>query len=258
MNGASVWSTQRKIQPHGVKRMKRKLLLLVVLAALLSGCAGYQRVQHPPRVNLGSTVAVLFFDNFTDDYAISHDVEQELVKTLSGYYRVLPPAEVEWALVRRGLLRGQSPDPNQAIRLGQMLGVDALVMGEVSGYFQPVTQTPPYPTGREMTDERGNKLYQYEYVENTQVMVSFTGRVMDTRSGNVIHRLRVQGQSSSERKEILRYPREWWPANRRPTTWDLPAPSYSQVPWVRQNAIREAISQFTEDIMPTYTWEKVQ
>ena len=156
--------------------MKRKLLLLVVLAALLSGCAGYQRVQHPPRVNLGSTVAVLFFDNFTDDYAISHEVEQELVKTLSGYYRVLPPAEVEWALVRLGLLRGQSPDPNQAIRLGQMLGVDALVMGEVSGYFQPVTQTPPYPTGREMIDERDNKLYQYEYVENTQVMVSFTGR----------------------------------------------------------------------------------
>ena len=58
-------------------------------------------------------------------------MEQELEKTLSGYYRVLPPAEVEWALVRLGLMRGQSPDPNQAIRLGQMLGVDALVMGEV-------------------------------------------------------------------------------------------------------------------------------
>lgn len=114
------------------------------LSACSASAAG-ESGQHRRRV---------VFDNFTDDYAISHEVEQELVKTLSGYYRVLPPAEVEWALVRLGLLRGQSPDPNQAIRLGQMLGVDALVMGEVSGYFQPVTQTPPYPTGREMIDER--------------------------------------------------------------------------------------------------------
>ena len=180
------------------------------------------------------------------------------MKTLSGYNRVLPPAEGEWARVRRGLVRGQSPEPYQAIRLGQMLGVDALVMGDVSGYFQPVTKTPPYTTGREMPDERDNKLYQYEYVENTQVKVSFTGRVMDARSGNVIHRQRVLGQSSSERKEIHRYPREWRPANRSRTTWDLPAPRYSQVPWQRKHAVREAISQFTDDIMPTSTWDKEQ
>ncbi|HPT83142.1 MAG TPA: hypothetical protein PLM25_04575 [Limnochordia bacterium] len=240
--------------------MKRKLFLLVLVAVLLSGCAGYQRVQHPPKVTVGgsNTIAVLFFDNFTDDYAISHEVEQELVKTLSGYYRVLPPAEVEWALVRLGLLRGQSPDRNQAVRLGQMLGVDALVMGEVSAYFQPINQTPPYPTGKTTKDEKGNTLYQYEYLETTQVMVGFTGRVMETRSGNVIHRLRVEGQSQSERKEIVRWPREWWPEGRRPSTWDLPNPSYAQVPYVRQNAIRQAVSHFVQDLMPTYTWERVE
>ena len=130
--------------------MKRKLILLLLAAVLLSGLRSYERVQNPPRVTVGgsNTVAVLFFDNFTDDYAITHEVEQEIVKTLSGYYRVLPPSEMEWALVRLGLLRGHSPDRDQAVRLGQMLGVDAVVVGEVSGYFQPVTQTPPYPTGR--------------------------------------------------------------------------------------------------------------
>ncbi len=240
--------------------MKRKLILLLLAAVLLSGCASYERVQNPPRVTVGgsNTVAVLFFDNFTDDYAITHEVEQEIVKTLSGYYRVLPPSETEWALVRLGLLRGHSPDRDQAVRLGQMLGVDAVVVGEVSGYFQPVTQTPPYPTGRTKEDKRtGQLLTQYEYLESTKVMVGFTGRVMETRTGNVIHRLRVEGQADTERKEILRFPYEWWPPNRKPTAWDVPAPSYSQVPYVRQSAIRQAVSQFTADLMPTYTWVRV-
>lgn len=239
--------------------MKRRLLLLLVLAAvLLTGCAGYERVQHPPRVTVGgsNTIAVLFFDNLTDDYAISHEVEQEIIQTLSGYYRVLPPSEVEWATVRLGLMRGQAPDASQAVRLGQMLGVDALVVGEVTAYYQPVTQTPPYPTGRTMI-EGGRTLYQYEYMENTKVMVTFTGRVMETRSGNVIHRMRAEGEHSSDRKEILRWPREWWPADRKPSSWDLPQPSYAQVPYARQNAIRHAVSVFTEALMPTYTWERV-
>jgi len=241
--------------------MKRKLLLvvLVLAAALLAGCFGYEQVQHPPKITIGgsNTVAVLFFDNFTSDYSISHDVEQEIIKTLSGYYRVLQPSEVEWALVRIGLLRGQSPDRNQAIRLGQMLGVDAIIVGEVSGYFQPVTQTPPYPTGRTRPGADGSLEYQYEYMETTKVMVNFTGRVMETNGGNVIHRVRAEGEYSSDRKEIIRYPREWWPADRRPSTWDLPAVSTNQVSWVRQNAIRQAVTKFTADIMPYYTWEKV-
>lgn len=238
--------------------MKRKLGLLIIVALLLVGCS-MERVMIPPKVTIGggNTIAVLFFDNFTDDYAISHEVEQELVKTLSGYYRVLEPAEVEWALVRLGLMRGQSPDRDQAIRLGQMLGVDALVVGEVSGYFAPITQTPPYPTGRTRVNERGQIEQQFEFIESTQVLVSFTGRVMDTRSGNVIYRLRAEGQGENDRKEILRFPREWWPENRGPSSWDIPRPSHADIPWVRTTALRNAVSYFVKDLMPTYTWQRV-
>lgn len=239
--------------------MKRKLGLLIIVSLLLVGCSGLERVTTPPVVTVGggNTIAVLFFDNFTDDYAISHEVEQELVKTLSEYYRVLDPQEVEWALVRLGLMRGQSPDRNQAIRLGEMLGVDALVMGEVSGYFAPITQTPPYLTGRTQVDRDGNTLHQYEYLENTKVMISFTGRVMDTRAGNVIHRLRVEGQGAHDYKEIIRFPREWWPENRAPSTWDVPRPSQTNVPHTRQTALRQAVNEFIADLMPTYHWRSV-
>jgi hypothetical protein len=236
------------------KKMKRKLGLLVLLALLLAGCAGYEQVMVPPKVQVGggNTVAVLFFDNFTNDYSISYEVEQQIMRTLSEYYRVITPEEAEWALVRLGLLRGQSPDRDQAIRLGQMLGVDALVMGELSGYFAPVTQTEPYPA-KEKYNDKGVRGYDWEIGQNTRVMVSFTGRVMETRGGNVIHRVRAQGEGSTNSKKTI----GWWPDGKQPGFWNIPGPHQNDVPIVRQTAVRQAVSQFTEDLMPTYYWRRV-
>jgi hypothetical protein len=233
--------------------MKRRLGFLVLVALLLVGCAGYEREMVPPKVTVGggNTVAVLFLDNFTGDYALSHEVEQQIMKTLSEYYRVISPEEAEWALVRLGLLRGQSPNRDEAIRLGQMLGVDAVVMGEVSGYFAPVTQTQPYPTKERI--ERGVKGYDWEIDQNTRVMVSFTGRVMDTRGGNVIHRVRAEGEGSTNSKKTI----GWFRDGDKPGFWNTPAPHKNDVPYVRQSAIRQAVSQFTQDLMPTYEWHKV-
>lgn len=233
--------------------MKRKLGLLVLVALLFVGCATYEREMVPPRVTVGggNTVAVLFLDNFTSDYGIAHDVEQQIIKTLSEYYRVVPPQETEWALVRLGLLRGQSPDRDTTIRLGQMLGVDAVIVGEVSGYFAPLTQTQPYPTKERW--EREIKGYDWEISQNTRVMVSFTGRVMETRGGNVIHRVRAEGEYSTDTKKMI----GWFRDGDKPGFWNTPSPHNNDIPYVRQTAIRNAVSQFTKDLMPTYEWYKV-
>lgn len=210
----------------------------------------------PPKVNVGggNTLAILFFDNMTDDYALSYEVEQQLSKKLSEFYRIIEPIEADWALVRLGLRRGETPNPDQTIRLGQMLGVDAVLFGEVSGYFAPVTQTPPY-IARNREDKTGKMEYQWEISQNTQVMVSFTGRVVDTRSGNVIWRNRVQGESSSDRKEILSP--QWIPEGKKPDIWFIPRPDQRDVPSVKMSALREAVSQFTADLLPTYVWRKI-
>ncbi|NLL48019.1 MAG: hypothetical protein GX249_05495 [Firmicutes bacterium] len=234
--------------------MKRKLVFLVLIALLLVGCSGYERTMIPPKVQVGggNTVAVLFFDNFTSDYVVSHEVEQEMIRILSQYYRVIGPDEAEWALVRLGLLRGESPNRDAAIRLGQMLGVDALIMGEVSGYFAPVTQGQAVPT-RESYNNKGVKGYDWEISQNTRVMVSFAGRVMDTRSGNVIHRVRAEGEASTDSKKTI----GWFPDGQRPGFWQTPSPHNNDIPYVKQSAIRNAVSQFTRDLMPTYEWIKV-
>lgn len=235
--------------------MKRKLGLLVIVVLLLAGCSSYERAQVPPKVTIGggNTVAVLFFDNFTSDYAISREVEQQLVEKLAEYYRVLDPIETEWAVVRLNLLRGESPSPDQVIRLGQMLGVDAVIFGEVSGYFAPITQTPPYRNEKTRVTQSGQLEYQWEMMQNTSVMVSFSGRVMETRSGNTIYRQRAEGEASRERKDVI----DWLPEGKQPNKWFIPGPNNYDVPDTRKYALRQAINQFTTDLMPTYVWNKV-
>jgi len=85
--------------------MKRKLVLLLFVAVFLVGCSSYQREMVPPKVDLGSSrrIAVLFFDNLTDDYALVYEVEQQLVEQLGVFYQVTDPREADWALARVGL-----------------------------------------------------------------------------------------------------------------------------------------------------------
>lgn len=238
--------------------MKRKLGVLVILALLMAGCANYERVMVPPKVSIGpgKSVAVLFFDNLTDEYTISYEVEQQLVRTLGGYYRVLEPAETEWALVRLGLLRGEMPNSDQAIRLGQMLGVDAIVFGEVSSYYTPITQTPPYIIANRTNPTSGKRENRWELMQNTRVMLSFTARVVNTHSGNMVHRQRVEGESARDRKVALFD--KWLPDGQKPSAFFLPKPDRFDIPDQTKYALRQAVEQFSADLLPTYVWLKIE
>lgn len=235
--------------------MKRKLGLLLIIAFLLAGCSSYQREMVPPKVDLGSSrrIAVLFFDNLTDDYPLVYEVEQRLHDQLGEYYRVVDPREADWALIRVGLRPTETPSAEQARRLGELLQVDALVFGEVSGYFEPILQNRPAITKTEKMED-GKIRNFYEISQTTSVMISFTGRVMSTRSGNIIYRARAQGEESFERKDPL----GWYPEGKEPKAWDIPSPSRRDVPDVRHAALREAVAEFAEDLLPTYVWRKVQ
>ncbi len=236
--------------------MRRRLGLLLVVAILLVGCSTYEREMVPPKIDLGSSrrIAVLFFDNLTDDYPLVYEVEERLSEKLGEYYRVTEPREADWALARVGLRPTETPSVEQARRLGELLKVDAFVFGEVSGYFEHIIQTRPYPLTSTTEETEGGKRTKYELAQSTTVMVSFTGRVMSARSGNVIHRGRAQGEESIERK----VPLGWYPEGKEPKAWDIPRPSRMDVPDARRAALREAVDQFTQDLLPTYIWRKVE
>lgn len=237
--------------------MKRKLGLLLVVILLLSGCSSHERVLVPPKVDIGgsNTLAILFFDNLTDDYVLSYDVEQQLSRKLSEYYRVIDPTEADWALARLGLRRGETPTPDEVVRLGKLLDVDAILYGEVSGYFAPVTQTPPY-IARSRVGKTGQTEYQWEVSRNTQVMIGFTGRIFSTRNGNMIYRSRVEGDGERIYKEVLSP--EWIAEGKKPDTWFIPRPSTVDVPSARNTALKHSVDQFAADLLPTYVWIKIE
>src|SRR5690554_2830967 len=112
--------------------MKRKLTFLLLIAILLTGCFGRERVMVKPRVDMGAKVAVIYFYNFTDEPMITKDVEDALVLGLSDYYQVVKPIDAERALIDLGLRRGEEPTAKEIVRLGKKLNVDSIVYGEVT------------------------------------------------------------------------------------------------------------------------------
>lgn len=234
--------------------MKKKLMFLLVLVVLLAGCSSHERVTVPPKVSVGgtNTIALLFFDNLTDEYSLAYEIEQKLSQELRAYYKVIDPIEAEWALVRVGLRRGQNPSPDEVVRLGQLLNVDAVLFGEVAGYFTPITQTPPYISGTRDND-KGQREYKWEINQTTNVLVSFTGRLMSTKGGNIIYRQRVEGESSRDRTDFI----EWLPEGKQPNAWLIPRQTGADISSTKASALREAVDQFTADLLPTYVWRKV-
>ncbi|NLJ79401.1 MAG: hypothetical protein GX335_00025 [Firmicutes bacterium] len=235
--------------------MCRKLALLIFIVVFLSGCAGYERVKVPPKIGLegAEKIAILFFDNYTADSALPRQLEQELKHKLARQFQILEPAETAWALSRLGLSRGDLPNFKQAVRLGKLLEVDALLVGEVTSYFAPIRQSAPYISKTRVLDDDSRE-YQWEISQTTIVMVGFTGRVISGRTGNVIHLDRAEGEATKVRREFLG--RRWYPEGKEPDQFFLPRVSERDLFEVRASALKQAVDQFTADLLPTWAWRK--
>ncbi|NLJ74391.1 MAG: hypothetical protein GX331_05295 [Firmicutes bacterium] len=237
------------------RRLKwSKLHLLVVLmgAVLLTGCAGHERVMVPPKADLqgAESVAVLYFDNETREPVVPYEVEENIAQRLSTYYRVADQAEVDSAMTRLGLRRGMVPTRDEIIRLGRLLNVDAVITGEVIFYFDDVSQSEAYMIEADLE----NELFRWEISQTTKALVSFTGRVINTRSGAIMYSRRVQGEGESISKSDL----GWLKKDKKPDPFWYPSISRFDIPSVRSQAVRDAGDQFSAELLPTYVWRKVQ
>lgn len=231
---------------------KGALVLILVLAAMLSGCFGRERVMVPPRVDLGGaeSLAVIYFENYTDQSNIAYDVEEKIAAKLREYYYVADRGEVERALAELGLRRGMVPTRDEIRRLGRMLDVDAVVTGEVGFYFEEVVQNPPRIT---RVYAEGQKA-EWEVSQRTKAVISFTGRVVDARSGSILYTRRAEGEAAEVRETTL----PWDKPDEAPSWVLIPSPSKLDVPSVRARAVGRATDQFTADLLPTYVWVKVE
>ena len=146
--------------------MKR---LLLVSIGLLAACAPKPKTTFqakPDALDKITCVAVLPFESLGDDNPGSGDAFADLLATemmRSGRFQVMDRAESGRILAARGIYLAATVDAETARALGDVLGVQAVLVGAVSEYGFKV---PAY-------DDR-----------NPRPLVSVTTRLLDVKTGD--------------------------------------------------------------------------
>lgn len=130
---------------HSVKQLcSRSLplhafrLLVLVVAAMSTACATTSDVYRDETMDFGSvrTVAVMPFVNLSKDQLAGERV-RDVFSTLllaSGALYTVPPGEVARGVAAAGLAYATTPTPEEIMKLGKMIKVDAIITGVIREY----------------------------------------------------------------------------------------------------------------------------
>jgi hypothetical protein len=132
---------KRNYQGEAMKRLHSliKFALPVMLAgALQTGCAWRGDVYHDPNMDFGSikTVAVMPILNLSKDQQGADRVRDVLITAVLASREMypLPVGEVIKGISVAGVAYPFSPSPEEAIKLGKQMKVDAVITGVLREY----------------------------------------------------------------------------------------------------------------------------
>lgn len=118
-----------------LERTLRKAALALLAAA--AACAA-GRNYHDPGMDFGSvkTVVILPLANLSSSTAAADRVRDALSAALlaTGSLYVIPPGEVNRALVRLSVSGGAMPSAEEVVKLCQLLKADAVITGVIREY----------------------------------------------------------------------------------------------------------------------------
>jgi hypothetical protein len=120
------------------KMVKSWRILFCSILMVSAGCATAGDVYHDPNMDFGAiqSVAVLPFSNLTRDNLAAERVRDVFVNKLlsTGAVYVLPPGEVARGVVRVDIQNPFSPSPEEIVKLGPIIKVQAVITGVVKEY----------------------------------------------------------------------------------------------------------------------------
>lgn len=115
-----------------------RLLVTLVLAVQLPGCASRGVTYHDPQMDFGSiqTVAVLPFANLTREAPAAERVRDTFSTMLlaTGALYVIPPGEVARGISRSGMMEPTAPAVEEVKKFAAITEVDAIFTGVVREY----------------------------------------------------------------------------------------------------------------------------
>lgn len=123
------------------KKMRNNALfpILLLLIIIAQSCASRTKnVYHDQLMDFGSVkvIAVLPFGNLTTDPNAAERVRDVFITALlsSEAVYVLPRGEIRRGITRGGLRDAISPSSEEAVKLAEIIGADAVVSGIVKEY----------------------------------------------------------------------------------------------------------------------------
>ncbi len=240
--------------PKGVNLRAVALPALLVLAVALTGCLGeYEQVLRPPRAPVQgiSVVAVFPFASWSSDPGLARALTDGVTRALrnSGWYQVIPPEQVESAMISRRVDTRQVTGGQIARQIAQALGADAFITGIADYYLDDVSMDVPYRVQSTQPSTGTN----WRVSQRTLVIVGMQAQMVRVDSGSVVHRW--NGQRRSEVTETRQL--NWWSADPPPRSV-IPIPHRRDIPRAREEAIQRAVDAFTADILPYYEWVPVE
>lgn len=152
---------------------KGNLLNMVLVFGLMMGCATKSRVYVNPNTNFGfiKRVAVLPFENLSNDRFADKKVRDVFVTALLSTEVIDVPelGEVLKILESQGIATPQDMTAEVARAVGQMLGVQGLILGTVEEYTINRTAAGSFPeialTLRMLDAKTGNIIWSVSHTE---------------------------------------------------------------------------------------------
>ena len=121
------------------KSLDRPIFWALLLLTLLAGCATPKQSAYvDPNMDFGAiqTVAVMPFVNLARDPVVPERVRDVFINKLlaTGAIYVLPPGEVARGISRAEIAAPATPSPEEVIKLGGIIKVQAVFSGVVREY----------------------------------------------------------------------------------------------------------------------------
>lgn len=187
------------MNPYALSLLARALFSSMLCLIPLIGCAKYtwELAKVEPRFAYTDIrqVAILDFRPYvgypTAAITLSNVITQELVQ--AGYYQVAERTRIENVLREQRLGQTGLIDPSTAAAIGRLVGVDAVIYGDVISVNCTGQQEPLQIPG----------LQGFRVVNSCEASVDY--RFVDTRSGLIRWSDRVLGSTIWEWYRELRY-----------------------------------------------------
>lgn len=165
--------------------MKKTIILAGLFLFFLSGCAPRMAVKSGYDFSKIRRIAVLNFEG--DNGGTASDIF--IMELINQGFDVVERSKIDNILKEQDMGAAGRIGPDTAKKIGNILGVDAIIAGSVGQYLPAQRRTVFFPYGETVVVTPGLNMVErgQDYVSySTDAQVSISARMIDIESGSIV------------------------------------------------------------------------